>query len=368
MNTVFMKITATAILAVISLISFAQNNTNSVIQTYLDAQCKDLGLVLEDVSQWTITDDATSKRNGIRHIHIAQTIDGVPLQNGVANITMSAQGEVVQLGNRLVDNIQNRLKSGSKPSITAVRALQLAADAAGMDGSFGNLLLNPDAQHFKYEKGSLAKEEIDIHLAYWLVDENIHLVWVVSLYQNDGAHWWQLFMDAHTGEEVDRIDWVVSCSFPEHASANCAHLHSEPSEYPVATPAPPGGPASYNVFALPLESPNHGNRSMQVGMENPIASPFGWHDTNGNVGEEYTITRGNNVHAYEDESDANNPGFSPNAGGSLVFDYPYNGANNPSTYQSAAITNLFYMNNMMHDIWYNYGFDESSGNFQSNNY
>ncbi len=33
-----------------------------------------------------------------------------------------------------------------------------------------------------------------------------------------------------------------------------------------------------------------------------------------------------------------------------------------------AITNLFYMNNMMHDIWYQYGFDEASGNFQENNY
>ena len=34
----------------------------------------------------------------------------------------------------------------------------------------------------------------------------------------------------------------------------------------------------------------------------------------------------------------------------------------------ASITNLFYVNNMMHDVWYRYGFDESSGNFQENNY
>jgi hypothetical protein len=34
----------------------------------------------------------------------------------------------------------------------------------------------------------------------------------------------------------------------------------------------------------------------------------------------------------------------------------------------ASLTNLFYINNMMHDIWYKYGFDEASGNFQENNY
>ena len=40
----------------------------------------------------------------------------------------------------------------------------------------------------------------------------------------------------------------------------------------------------------------------------------------------------------------------------------------PSENMDASITNLFYINNMMHDIWYRYGFDEASGNFQENNY
>src|SRR5690606_37321991 len=40
----------------------------------------------------------------------------------------------------------------------------------------------------------------------------------------------------------------------------------------------------------------------------------------------------------------------------------------PESYLDAAITNLFYMNNMMHDVWYHYGFDEGSGNFKQNNY
>ncbi|MDV7399936.1 M36 family metallopeptidase, partial [Arthrospira platensis SPKY1] len=40
----------------------------------------------------------------------------------------------------------------------------------------------------------------------------------------------------------------------------------------------------------------------------------------------------------------------------------------PSTYIDAAVTNLFYWNNVMHDVWYQYGFDEPAGNFQFNNY
>jgi hypothetical protein len=37
-------------------------------------------------------------------------------------------------------------------------------------------------------------------------------------------------------------------------------------------------------------------------------------------------------------------------------------------YQAAAVTNLFYWNNIIHDVLYHYGFDEASGNFQENNY
>ena len=32
------------------------------------------------------------------------------------------------------------------------------------------------------------------------------------------------------------------------------------------------------------------------------------------------------------------------------------------------MTNLFYMNNVIHDVMYLYGFDEASGNFQTTNY
>jgi hypothetical protein len=52
-------------------------------------------------------------------------------------------------------------------------------------------------------------------------------------------------------------------------------------------------------------------------------------------------------------------------GGPLVFDYQYGGNVAASSYIDAANTNLFYMN-IMHDVWYQYGFNEANGNFQEN--
>jgi hypothetical protein len=47
---------------------------------------------------------------------------------------------------------------------------------------------------------------------------------------------------------------------------------------------------------------------------NSNASPFGWHDTDGAVGPEYTITRGNNVWA-KDDFFANNQDWFKSDGG-----------------------------------------------------
>ncbi|WP_449398826.1 M36 family metallopeptidase [Chryseobacterium wanjuense] len=38
------------------------------------------------------------------------------------------------------------------------------------------------------------------------------------------------------------------------------------------------------------------------------------------------------------------------------------------TNQDASITNLFYANNMVHDIFYKFGFTPASKNFQKNNF
>ena len=124
------------------------------------------------------------------------------------------------------------------------------------------------------------------------------------------------------------------------------------------------------MFALPKESPNDGGRTLVVDPSNPTASPFGWHDTNGVAGAEFTVTRGNNVHAYTD-IDANNvvdPGSDPDGGAHADVRFPARPHAAAATYRPAAVTNLFYWNNIMHDVSYQYGFDEASGNFQVNKY
>ena len=73
------------------------------------------------------------------------------------------------------------------------------------------------------------------------------------------------------------------------------------------------------------------------------------------------MTRGNNVYAYTDTDANNSPdaGSAPDGGSSLNFNFPLDLTQAPSAYRPAAVTNLFYANNFIHDVMYRYGFTEA---------
>lgn len=128
--------------------------------------------------------------------------------------------------------------------------------------------------------------------------------------------------------------------------------------------------ASYFVYPLPVASPDHGPRVLLADPADAEASPFGWHDTDGLPGPEFTVLRGNNVWVYVDQNfDGAPDGPGPDAGASLVFNYPAApGVVPPITYAEALATNAFYWGNSFHDILWHHGFREADGNFQENNY
>jgi len=86
-----------------------------------------------------------------------------------------------------------------------------------------------------------------------------------------------------------------------------------------------------------------------------------------------TVTTGNNVVAFANI--AGGDGFDPGdvrgaTSSASTFDYPYTIDTDPTTasQRQAAIVNQFFVDNWLHDDWYDHGFDEKSGNAQENNY
>ena len=211
-----------------------------------------------------------------------------------------------------------------------------------------------DDNSFIFSSGGVSQHDIPVDLAYFNNSESsINLVWDLSIHTLDGKFWYSVRVDALNGEILNKSDWIINCSF-ESNQDHKNNQNNSPKTYiqEIETQSILTDGSSYNVFALPAESPIHGPRQLLSEPSSDIASPYGWHDTDGIEGPEYTITRGNNVWAREDIDGLGGNGYSPDGTSELNFDFELNFDQQPIGYQDASLTNLFYINNMMHDIWY----------------
>ena len=362
------KLHWTGLLMLLGILSLQAQSQQEIIQTFLEKHHVQQGLTQEDISHWQVSSQHLSNTSGATHVYFHQTYQGIPVSNGIANVAIK-DGEVKSMGNRLVAHLKEKITTQT-PSISPLQAIHKAAQALDLAAPQDLRALEPiSTQHFIYNKGGLSKENIPVKLVYYATPTGqVQLTWDLSIYTLDAQHWWSVKIDAQTGELVNKVDWVVHCNFNHNGQQQGSHTHLQSFPEQLAAPEILHQPDQYTVFALPIESPSHGARSVVTNPADVLASPFGWHDENGVAGAEYTITKGNNVYAYEDANDIDFPGYSPNGNAVLEFNFPYAPSNGPLSFQDAAITNLFYMNNMMHDVWYHHGFDEASGNFQTNNY
>jgi len=344
--------------------SLAQQSAEQKIQAFINQNVS--SEAREQGFGWTIDRSTSDKKRGLDHFYVLQSYQGFPLLNGTAVFVQKGQ-DLRMTGNRLIAKAEVLVNTGN----------QLSPEACLLS-VFSQMLENDKASEWhskKVKKGEYLlsasnQENIPMKEGYFYVGGVLRKVYDLSYETKKGPHWWNIYADAYTGEILHITDWIVSCSFEACNVKNASelHQHANAQHQMMMAPAPPPQNDAYRVIAIPAESPIHNVPTLVTGPFDVLASPFGWHDTNGNPGEEYTITRGNNVWAAEDKDDDNVQGYSPDGGANLVFDFPIITTDSAEGYLDAAITNLFYMNNIMHDVWYQYGFDEQSGNFQQNNY
>jgi len=290
-----------------------------------------------DLEAVVVSDEVRTQHNGATHVYLRQRHRGIDVLGTESNVTVAADGRLIGSHEHFARNLAARINA-TEPLISAAGAVGFAARALDLTVSEPLLELEPPSglqRSTLLSGGGVSLDAIPAKLVYVRTDGAVRLAWDLVLRLYDNVHWWNLQIDALSGEILDRSNWIDS--------------------------------DSYTVFPLNLESPDEGPHT-QVDDPASSASPFGWHDTNGSAGAEFTDTRGNNVFA-QDDTDANNSGGTrPSGGAGLDFNDTLDLGQPPSTQLLPAITNLFYWNNILHDVFYAYGFDEDSGNFQENNY
>ncbi|KAI9505995.1 Fungalysin metallopeptidase-domain-containing protein [Coemansia spiralis] len=295
-----------------------------------------------------------SDHNGVTHVHFKQVVNGLEVVNGNANVNIDKKGRVISSGNSFssaysptkhTDTPLSTGDFGDKTTYISVKdALQRLAHHVKSD------LLPHQLSGVEIEAATNLDGEPEIVLsglpssfavggkasaqAALLRNNDGSLVetWDLTVEQDD--HWWNAQINAQTGKVDALIDWTN-------------HYAPEPE--------------AYRVYPWQVPDPRAGERVLVENPADKTASPAGW--SRGNQ------TAGNNVYAQSNPDGGygweNN--FRPTSA-DRVFDYTLDLKKEPTSYIEAAVTQLFYTNNFMHDLFFHYGFDEASGNFQDENF
>jgi hypothetical protein len=343
---------------------------------HLEGKVSEYGLTKDELGQMQVSSMYTSTTTGATHIYLNQALGEVLIKNAMVVVTIDKNGRVVHTANSCVPNVSKRkIESGSKIAVEDA-AVYAALHLGVSDPEKPKLISRSADGNGTLTKTRYTRSEIRVKPVYELRGEDLVLTHELTMEMADNADYWEIRISAKDGTVIDKNNLTVYCNhdhgkYNRNESCETQQIVQINAEKSASVMEALQSDASYRVFKFPAESPNHGAHELVRNPHNLTASPFGWHDTNGAIGAEFTTTRGNNAFAFSDQNDDDIPDVTPappSGGANLFFDYKMDFTKEPVTNSDASIVNLFYANNMLHDITYLYGFNEEAGNFQQRNY
>jgi extracellular elastinolytic metalloproteinase len=392
----WLAFTAVFFLTVLSPLIAQQKASLEKLKSYLNANQQKLKLSTEDLNTLSITHEYTDYSTGVEHVFASQKINGLTVTN--AGFSLHTSNTTTMDVNQLVSATSYRIKpvSVNVSSSQAILTLMQATGYAG-DKKF-EIREQPQGsdQVTVYKRAESSIWDIPARLVYYNNEEakTLQPAWEIQMMDLYKKNYWLAYIEASSGKLLERRDLIMHCNFGGAETDVDANYHGNHKHFFTETSANklnrrldvnaiPNN--QYRVYDLPLESP--GDTLQQAAVHalstragDPVASPDGWHRVNDSVFA-YNYSRGNNVWAFHDPSPTplggapdpsparaayptNTTLGAPPVIEPFIFDYPINLNAQPEVYQKAAIVNLFYWNNLMHDVFYNLGFTEAAGNFQ----
>ncbi len=389
------------LLLVVSMISFfalhAQDQDYKKLMLLVERNKSAIGISEAELKQTLISNSYKDASSGLQMVYLQQSYLGLPVYNQIEVLAFKGDQLVSQSGGRIKNIDKLSVVKNNVPSISADLAVSAAlADRKLPSGKRPILLeIKNDGRLFVYDNMNISRENITAELM-WVPSKNnlkVELAWQVYIIPNNSSDYWLVRINAIDMKTIDVSNLTVFCQW-DHSDKNNAKkesksasnkshgifdlnaLNKSNNDGKSLSPSLINN-ATYRVVPYPAESPSHIGGTPAV-RTNPWtnapgdATTLNWHSTGS---ADYIYTRGNNVWAQEDRNGNNGtgtPATSTSAADPLSFDFipSFSVAptqTTPTPNQQFNTTNLFYWNNIIHDIMYQYGFDEVSGNFQANN-
>ena len=299
------------------------------------------------------TRDYVDTHNGLRTVVWQQQLNGVPVFHSLLKAHVTKRGELVNVGSAFVRDLAGASAAAkaaaTKQAISAAQAIVAAAAESGDKVPTATVSAIAPAQGAEKKQAFRARNIFEPRVQQvWLPlkEQTLRLCWQVIHTSRSRGEGFLTLVDAETGEVLLRhglTNYLTDATYSVFTS-------DSPSPFTPGHPTPQSGQPP--IVPRSLET---------TAALNPVASPFGW------IADGANETRGNNVDAHTDTNNDNAPDLPrPQGSPDRVFNPPLDLSAAPSTYKAAAVVNLFYWNNRIHDRFYELGFTPAAGNFQTN--
>jgi extracellular elastinolytic metalloproteinase len=342
-----------------------------------------LGLTASQARTLRVSSSYYDKNAQAIMAYLQQTYKGIDVYNAITVVAFR-NGQVVSVQPGNIPAIDKKITAKAiLPHLNATDALRKAAAEVKEElneTTLANAKKSADGQEFEFVRDD--ENNIVVRLMWVPAGEdttNYLLGWQVSLHSKVGNALWLIKIDAQTGTLIKKDNLTVNCSFelPAHVhKMECFEQSGTASDDNIQQAESSVSSAKYNVIPYPYSDPN---LTKPILVNNPWtmfadadAYTLNW---NSDSAHNYDSTRGNNVYAQPDLDGKNrtlkNAPRSSTAFPNLTFNFrpDFNKDALTSTpTRKFGVTNLFYWNNIMHDMSYQYGFDEAAGNFQQTNF
>ncbi|MFC2173703.1 M36 family metallopeptidase [Acidobacteriota bacterium] len=291
-----------------------------------------LGLSSEGAENLVLESHYRTKHNGIEHVWFVQSYRDIEVFNGRIGVHMDRTGRVFALSS---DEIATAFPETVRADLSAWEAVRIASESVREPFTDRNLPreLSGVASRLRIFEQSHLGAPPEARLMLFNMGRAAKPAWVIRIDPASAFASYLVIVDAESGEVLFRKNMMLYGSglvYPSDPETDINRIRVD--------------------FGVTPESPS---------------SWLGAAD----------VTSGNNVHAYHDPGRAflffcadGTPVEIASPSAFQEFHYPIDLTQSPETYRDAAISNLFYLNNFIHDYLYRLGFDEQAGNYQIDNF
>jgi extracellular elastinolytic metalloproteinase len=183
-------------------------------------QAAALGLAPGDLEH-RISDVVPTRHNGLTHVYLQQTIDGIPVDGAVTTVNVLPDGEILNIADTFVAGARART-SAAEPALSPQVAISLAASYLNVRLSRPPMPLGGEGgpqRHALFDGGALSAAPVPAALLYVRVGDELRLAWnlIVDRFDAETFHA-EMRIDALTGDLIDIASYVAHVAGDRHAA------------------------------------------------------------------------------------------------------------------------------------------------------